>query len=395
MKQSVSKRVLAAIKGFFTKNKALKLCYLFIIIFLFYAPSFCEHTKITTPARDAYYLYEEAQCIETEADLLNWECKRQAMELEYSKRYNGAMAIKFRIMTEHIYQEVANRRDSFRVMETAEYNAEQNLATKLSNLGAAWQIKIGSENEALTEYTALLDKIVATHMELRAAVIEASEYSAKVMDGDYTQTQLNKQQEYKKRVNNLVAELADYRSDACQYNLAYKLKYRKSFSNSMLLQRYIDAFDGKNTRYSHSGDEEYGDVVYLAELYSLVGSQEELDKVEEIKHQILDAYRNSVMSGDASTVENEVTVYYDAALAHLAELEEIKSCSDYFYSINWDAHWESICGESNASAEESVEVDGVEFDIEGAVDDIEEVAVEELPASEELYSESPVDWGEL
>ena len=144
MKQNTTKRVLAAIKGFFTKNKGLKLCYLFIIFFLCYAPSFCEHTKITTPSRDAYQLYIDAQGIETEVELQAWERKYQEMELEYSKRYNGATAIKFRTMTQHIAKEAGDRRAKFGAMELAEANAEQYLATQLAYYDAAWQIKIGT-----------------------------------------------------------------------------------------------------------------------------------------------------------------------------------------------------------------------------------------------------------
>ena len=343
MKQNTTKRVLAAIKGFFTKNKGLKLCYLFIIFFLCYAPSFCEHTKITTPSRDAYQLYIDAQGIETEAELQAWERKYQEMELEYSKRYNGATAIKFRIMTQHIAKEAGDRRAKFGAMELAEANAEQYLATQLADYDAAWQIKIGTEEQASKEYAKLLDKVVATHMKVRAAVIEASEFSAKVMEENYTQEQLDKQTALEKSVEELVSKLDEQRLEASQYNLAYRLKYNKLFSDTMLLQRYIAAFDGKNTRYSHSGDKEYGDVMYLAELYSLVGSEEELAEVDKVKEQILEAYRNGVMAGDAENVNEGVVAYRNAAEAHLNDLETINSCRGYIENgVDWDAQWEKI-----------------------------------------------------
>ena len=84
----MKKRVKTALKELFTKNKKLKLAYLCIVIFLFYAPSMCSHTKITTPAQDAYKLYQMAQCFETEAELRSIEKLCNEMEIAYQNSYN-------------------------------------------------------------------------------------------------------------------------------------------------------------------------------------------------------------------------------------------------------------------------------------------------------------------
>jgi hypothetical protein len=83
--------------------------------------------------------------------------------------------------------------------------------------------------------------------------------------------------------------------------------------------------------------------MYLAELYSLVGSKEELAEVDKVKEQILEAYRNGVMAGDAENVNEGVVAYRNAAEAHLNDLETINSCRDYIENdVDWDAQWEKI-----------------------------------------------------
>lgn len=346
------KRVLAAIKGFFTKNKSLKLFYLLLIFLLCYGPSLCSHTKITTPSRDAYQLYVDAQGIETEAELLAWEKKYQEMELEYLKRYGGDEAIQFRTMTENIHNEASKRRDGFRTMEDAEYAAEMALVQKLDDLDAAWNIDIKSEEHAAKTYEMMLNRLVHNHMKLRDAIIVASEYSNKVMAENYTQAQLEHQQSLDKKADDLLVMVNTSREELRRYNLAYKMKFGKSFANELLLNRYLDAFDGRYTRYSHTAGA-YGDVVYLAELYNLVCTTDEMKKVDDVKDQIINGY---IMAGDNASVINikdPIEAYRAETNDRIAVINQFNWDSADFKSIDWDGYWDKRNSTPSEKPEES------------------------------------------
>jgi hypothetical protein len=363
MKQSFFNRAKGFIKDFFTKNKGLKLLYVLIVVFLCYAPSFCNHTKITTPSRDAYHLYELAQCVETEAELRNLEHEYQEMELAYRQRYNGATAIKFRLMTQHIVEDAAARRDCFRTMEDAEANAELALTSTLDDLDAAWQIDIPSKEEAYDNYTSILDDIVSTHMKMRANITESIEYYKEVADADYPEDMLATHKAIEDETKSLAEALLEYHTQARQYNIAYKLKYDEMFSNALLLERYLAAFDGNYTRINKGVD--YGDVEFVIELLNLASNRDELNKVSEVKNTIHEAYIADAQDGDAALFNKKLEDVWSEAEARIVAVETFEYNKADFESIDWDAFWNKISAPepTTAVAEEGEEDPYADFDV--------------------------------
>ena len=340
MKKDFFKRVRGVIKDFFTKNKALKLFYILVVLFLCYAPSFCNHTKITTPSRDAYYLYELAQGVETEAELRSLEHTYHEMELAYRQRYNGATAIKFRLMTQHIIKEAWARRDSFRTMEDAEANAEVALTTTLDDLDAAWQIDVPSKEKAYKTYISILDDVVSTHMKMRKNITKSIEYYKEVADADYPEDMLATHKAIDDDTKSLAESLAEYHIQVRQYNIAYKLKYNEVFSNTLLLERYIAAFDGNYTRINKGVD--YGDVEFIVELLNLAGNQSELDKVNDVKNAIYDAYIADELDGDANLFTTKLEDACNNASERIAAVENFEYNKSFFEGIDWEAFWTKI-----------------------------------------------------
>ena len=274
----MKKRVKTALKELFTKNKKLKLAYLCIVIFLFYAPSMCSHTKITTPAQDAYKLYQMAQCFETEAELRSIEKLCNEMEIAYQNSYNGAVAMKFRLMTQSIIDEASKRREGFRAMEEAEANAELTLANLFADLDAAWQINIPSEEEAQKQYDKLTQICVDTHMAMRAKLIESGKIYEEAQKNNYRQDILNKHTAVVNEFKALEQQVIKHNATARHYNLAYRLKFGKEFPKSTLLNKYIAAFDGRYTRIN--AGVAYGDAEYIIELVGMAESFNDMDRIQ-------------------------------------------------------------------------------------------------------------------
>ena len=295
------RRVLTALKELFTKNKKLKFGYLILVFFLCYAPSMCSHTKITTPSQDAYMLYEMAQGVESEAELRQLEILCNEMEIAYRNSYDGAMAIKFRLMTQPVIDEAAARREAFRAMEDAEVKAEVAFNTLLSDLDAAWQIEITSEEEAYKEYDILAQACVDTHMAMRAKLIELNVASIVTIQNNYKQEYLDREKAIQKEIKALEDKLAECNANANHFNLAYSLKYNKMLPNSILLNKYIDAFDGRYTRVN--AGEVYGDVEYVAELLSLASTYDDIYLIEtSVIDVIAEKYREDFKTEDANEI---------------------------------------------------------------------------------------------
>ena len=378
----MKKRVKTALKELFTKNKKLKLAYLCIVIFLFYAPSMCSHTKITTPAQDAYKLYQMAQCFETEAELRSIEKLCNEMEIAYQNSYNGAVAMKFRLMTQSIIDEASKRREGFRAMEEAEANAELTLANLFADLDAAWQINIPSEEEAQKQYDKLAQICVDTHMAMRAKLIESGKIYEEAQKNNYRQDILNKHTAVVNEFKALEQQVIKHNATARHYNLAYRLKFGKEFPKSTLLNKYIAAFDGRYTRIN--AGVAYGDAEYIIEL---VGMAESFNDMDRIQYDIVDVivakyqedYPNEGYDGmlklkiqDAideayTRIENDMTFkLLQSDMAYIIEVLDAKWCSDENTECETpaEATVEAVecaeCTECEAPAEATAEAVAVE-----------------------------------
>lgn len=343
------KRILRTLKELFTKNKKLKLVYLIIIFALCYLPSMCNNVKITTPSQDANRLYQMAQSVETEEELRSLEILCNEMEIAYRHSYNGAMAIKFRLMTQFVVDEGAARRDAFRKMEDAEDRAEVAFDALMSDLDAAWQIEIPSENEALKEYNKLAQACVDTHMAMRAKLIELNKASIETIQNSYKQEYLDRENVINKDIATIEDRLAECNADLKHYNIAYRLKYGKEFSNSILLNKYINAFDGRYTRVN--AGEVYGDVEYVGELLSLAESAEDIELIKsKIVNVIAEAYRADFKKEGSVDSEDfgydgmfleKVSILVEDANIAVYEIEQFKQLPNQIQSFvdKYDAQW--------------------------------------------------------
>ncbi len=370
----------SAAKRLFTKDKKLKLTYLLIVIFLCYAPSMCSHTKITTPAKDAYKLQQMAQSIETENELRSLEVLCNEMEQAYRYSYNGAKAMQFRLMTQPIIEQAAHRREGFRLLEDAEAYAADEFTTLMSDMDAAWKITIGSEEEALEEYTKRVKECVNAHMKMRAKLIESSKFSEIVMEHNYADDVNSLQSVLDEEYKTLARERAEYDSKVRHYNLAYRIKYGKIFPNSILLNEYIDAFSSfsvdryidmtktkmyladkdmsqKHTRLNAGF--EYGDAEFINELLGMVETYDELDRVQS---EVIDVIADAQISDKAremltSNIKDALKDADDVAYLN-AEVDSIKayvdnslSTLDAEWGINGETTLEELAEEAKADAE--------------------------------------------
>ena len=372
----------SAAKRLFTKDKKLKLTYLFIVIFLCYAPSMCSHTKITTPAQDAYRLEQMAQSIETEGELRKLEVLCNEMEQTYRNSYNGAKAMQFRLMTQPIIEEAAMRRDGFRLLEDAEAHSADVFATLMADMDAAWQITIGSEEEALKEYTKRVNECVDAHMKMRAKLIESSKFSEVVMDYNYAEDVNSLQKVLKDEYKTLENERLEYDAKVRHYNLAYRIKYGKVFPNSILLNEYINAFNlfsvdryidmTKTKKYLADKDMsqkhtrlnagfEYGDAEFINELLGMVETYDDLDRVQS---EVIDAIAEAQISDKAremlaSNIKDALQEADDVAYLN-AEVDSIKiyvddslSTLDAAWGINGETTLEELAEEAKAAEEKA------------------------------------------
>ena len=384
----MKKRVKTALKELFTKNKKLKLAYLCIVIFLFYAPSMCSHTKITTPAQDAYKLYQMAQCFETEAELRSIEKLCNEMEIAYQNSYNGAVAMKFRLMTQSIIDEASKRREGFRAMEEAEANAELTLANLFADLDAAWQINIPSEEEAQKQYDKLTQICVDTHMAMRAKLIESGKIYEEAQKNNYRQDILNKHTAVVNEFKALEQQVIKHNATARHYNLAYRLKFGKEFPKSTLLNKYIAAFDGRYTRIN--AGVAYGDAEYIIELVGMAESFNDMDRIQyDIVDVIVAKYQEDYPNeGYDGMLILKIQDAIDEAYKRIENnntFELLQSDMDYIIEA-LDAKW---CTDENTECETPTEVTAEAVAVECAECEAPAEAVE--CAECEAPAEAPVE----
>ena len=380
----MKKRVKTALKELFTKNKKLKLAYLCIVIFLFYAPSMCSHTKITTPAQDAYKLYQMAQCFETEAELRSIEKLCNEMEIAYQNSYNGAVAMKFRLMTQSIIDEASKRREGFRAMEEAEANAELTLANLFADLDAAWQINIPSEEEAQKQYDKLTQICVDTHMAMRAKLIESGKIYEEAQKNNYRQDILNKHTAVVNEFKTLEQQVIKHNATARHYNLAYRLKFGKEFPKSTILNKYIAAFDGRYTRIN--AGVAYGDAEYIIELVGMAESYNDMDLIQyDIVDVIVAKYQEDYPNeGYDGMLKLKIQDAIDEAYTRINNdmtFKQLQGDMDYIIEA-LDAKW---CTDENTECEAPAEatVEAVECaECEAPAEAVMETATEECAECE-------------
>jgi hypothetical protein len=340
------KRVLTLLKELFTKNKKLKFIYLVITVLLCYLPSMCNHVKITTPSQDAYKLQQMAQCIESEEELRSLEVLCNEMENAYRNSYDGAMAIKFRLMTGSAIEEAGARREAFRTMEDAEKRAEIAFEALMADLDAAWQIEIASEEEAYKAYDKLAQACVDTHMAMRATMMDLNIASNITIENNYAQEYMDNEKAIKREIASLEKELAECNAEAKHYNLAYRLKFGKTLPNSILLEKYLKAFNGQYTRVN--AGEGYGDVEYVIELLNLADSYDDISTIEsQVIEVIAEKYRSDFKSEDSNDIGYdgmflaETRVAVDNAYIAIDEkslFEQLPADVEYFIG-EYDAKW--------------------------------------------------------
>ena len=372
----------SATKRLFTKDKKLKLTYLFIVIFLCYAPSMCSHTKITTPAQDAYQLQQMAQCIESEGELRKLEVLCNEKEQAYRQSYNGAKAMQFRLMTQPIIEEAAIRREGFRLLEDAEAHMSDEFTTLMADMDAAWQITISSEDEALKEYTKRVKACVNAHMKMRAKLIESSKFSEVVMEYNYAEEVNSLQSVLEDEYTTLANERLEYDAKVRHYNLAYRIKYGKVFPNSILLNEYIDAFNlfsvdryidmSKTKKYLGDKDMsqkhtrlnagfEYGDAEFINELLGMVETYDELDRVQSevidalLEVQISDKAREMLTSNIKDALkEADDTAYMNEDVNNIKSyVDDSLSTLDAAWGINGETTLEELAEEAKAAEEKA------------------------------------------
>jgi hypothetical protein len=234
-------------------------------------------------------------------------------------------------------------------MEDAEDRAEVAFDALMSDLDAAWQIEIPSENEALKEYNKLAQACVDTHMAMRAKLIELNKASIETIQNSYKQEYLDREKVINKDIAIIEDRLAECNADLKHYNIAYRLKYGKEFSNSILLNKYINAFDGRYTRVN--AGEVYGDVEYVGELLSLAESAEDIELIKsKIVNVIAEAYRADFKKEGSVDSEDfgydgmfleKVSILVEDANIAVYEIEQFKQLPNQIQSFvdKYDAQW--------------------------------------------------------
>ncbi len=195
---------------------------LLVVVVLFMSQ--CEHSvTLTTVKRDARYIIELAERIESEEELKHVEKLARQYEIGYQRMYNGAKALEFKRLTNEALREAGEVCNQIHAENERIAAMRNTFHSSLEDLDAAWRHDMSSLENDIAAIEHNEELIGEVEREIESVKRESDELYDLIIEKCYPEDLLNEHSKLNDKIAELQNKILDIEHSSHIIRLAYKL----------------------------------------------------------------------------------------------------------------------------------------------------------------------------
>ena len=184
----------------------------------------CEHSvTLTTVKRDARYIIELAERIESEEELKHVEKLARQYEIGYQRMYNGAKALEFKRLTNEALREAGEVCNQIHAENERIAAMRNTFHSSLEDLDAAWRHDMSSLENDIAAIERNKELIHEVEGEIESVKRESDELYDLIIEKCYPEDLLTEHSKLNDKINELENKILDIEHANDIIRLAYKL----------------------------------------------------------------------------------------------------------------------------------------------------------------------------
>ena len=184
----------------------------------------CEHSvTLTTVKRDARYIIELAERIESEEELKHVEKLARQYEIGYKRMYNGAKALEFKRLTNEALREAGEVCNQIHAENERIAAMRNTFHSSLEDLDAAWRHDMSSLENDIAAIERNKELIHEVEGEIENVKRESDELYDLIIEKCYPEDLLTEHSKLNDKINELENKILDIEHANDIIRLAYKL----------------------------------------------------------------------------------------------------------------------------------------------------------------------------
>ena len=195
---------------------------LLVVVVLFMSQ--CEHSvTLTTVKRDARYIIELAERIESEEELKHVEKLARQYEIGYQRMYNGAKALEFKRLTNEALREAGEVCNQIHAENERIAAMRNTFHSSLEDLDAAWQHDMSSVENDIAAIERNNELICEVENEIERVKRESDELYDLIIEKCYPEDLLTEHSKLNDKIIELQNKILEIEHSNDIIRLAYKL----------------------------------------------------------------------------------------------------------------------------------------------------------------------------
>ena len=195
---------------------------LLVVVVLFMSQ--CEHSvTLTTVKRDARYIIELAERIESEEELKHVEKLARQYEIGYQRMYNGAKALEFKRLTNEALREAGEVCNQIHAENERIAAMRNTFHSSLEDLDAAWQHDMSSVENDIAAIERNNELICEVENEIERVKRESDELYDLIIEKCYPEDLLTEHSKLNDKIIELQNKIIEIEHSNDIIRLAYKL----------------------------------------------------------------------------------------------------------------------------------------------------------------------------
>ena len=195
---------------------------LLVVVVLFMSQ--CEHSvTLTTVKRDARYIIELAERIESEEELKHVEKLARQYEIGYQRMYNGAKALEFKRLTNEALREAGEVCNQIHAENERIAAMRNTFHSSLEDLDAAWQHDMSSVENDIAAIERNNELIREVENEIERVKRESDELYDLIIEKCYPEDLLTEHSKLNDKIIELQNKILEIEHSNDIIRLAYKL----------------------------------------------------------------------------------------------------------------------------------------------------------------------------
>ena len=184
----------------------------------------CEHSvTLTTVKRDARYIIELAERIESEEELKHVEKLARQYEIGYQRMYNGAKALEFKRLTNEALREAGEVCNQIHAENERIAAMRNTFHSSLEDLDAAWQHDMSSVENDIAAIERNNELICEVENEIERVKRESDELYDLIIEKCYPEDLLTEHSKLNDKIIELQNKIIEIEHSNDIIRLAYKL----------------------------------------------------------------------------------------------------------------------------------------------------------------------------